>query len=181
MSKPKTPIVRQNVLEGLFDSATKFRKLEPWVFMEDSELFGVQNPDTGEIAYCCVMGAMGQVLGLAAYRGTAGLEFWRKMQSGEISPENCPDLMFMQDCLIATFVGKEELDKEDKKIVAKLSLKFMGARRYPQFRSHRPGLMPWYLNESDAKFMAFILSVAAKDFVPRLICRGEKPLPECED
>ena len=175
MPKPKTPVVSQDVFEGLYESATKFRKLEPWVFMEDSELFGVQNPDTREIAYCCVMGAMDQVLGLVAYRGTSGLEYWRKMQSGEISPETCPDVMFMQDCLIATFVGKGELDTQDKKSVAKLGLKFTGSRRYPQFRSHRPGLMPWYLDESDAKFMA------AMDFVPRLIVHGATSLPENED
>lgn len=173
------PVIRQDVLEGLFDTAMKFRKLEPWVFMGDSEVFGAQNPDTGEIAYCCVMGTMGQVLGLVAYRGTTGFEFWRKMQDGEISPES-PGLMFMQDCLLVTFEPKGRLDPQDKKLIARLGLKFTGKRAYPQFRSHRPGLMPWYLNESDAKFMALILGVASMDLIPRLMGMDKRPLPEPE-
>ena len=70
--------------QALFAAAGEFYKLRPWEWMEDSELFGVLNPETGEIGYCCVMGNLGELLALGVYLGTDGLETYLMMQSGEL-------------------------------------------------------------------------------------------------
>lgn len=45
--------------------AAKFRDAAPWGWLRDKDIFGVKNPETGEIGWCCIMGAAGQHYALA--------------------------------------------------------------------------------------------------------------------
>ena len=51
----------------LYNAAIELKKLKPWEWMWDSEIFGVQNPETGEVGYCCVMGRGGEHYAMAVY------------------------------------------------------------------------------------------------------------------
>jgi hypothetical protein len=124
--------------------------------MSDSDLFGVQNPTSGEIGYCCVLGQLGEVYGLVVYLGTAGLEQHRKIHSGKVHAGS-PDFASSQSCLTAWFGGRSDLDNTDLKIVRELRLKFRGSDTWPQFRSLQPGYLPWYLTENEAKFLTLCL------------------------
>jgi len=42
--------------KGLYEAAVRLRELAPWEWMYDSDIFGVKNPYTGEVGYCCVLG-----------------------------------------------------------------------------------------------------------------------------
>ncbi len=41
--------------------------------MEDTDIFGVMNPENGEIGYICILGNAGEVFGINIYRGARGL------------------------------------------------------------------------------------------------------------
>jgi hypothetical protein len=41
----------------------------PWEFMEEKDVFGVQDPDTGDLGFVSVMGALGEYTAIAVYRG----------------------------------------------------------------------------------------------------------------
>jgi hypothetical protein len=127
--------------------------------MSDCDLFGVQNPENGEIGYCCVLGELGEVYGLVVYLGSAGLEQHRKIQSGKLHAGS-PDFAYSQCCLTAWFGGRRDLDNTDLKVVKEVGLKFRGSDTWPQFRSMQPGYTPWYLSEREARFLAVCLEQA---------------------
>lgn len=143
----------------LYMAAESFRKLQPWTWMSDSDLFGIQNPQTGEIGYCCIMGQIEEMFALAVYLGSEGLDGYLKIQSGEIAMDN-PDAIHIQKCLMASFEDRDYLEKEDLQTIKKLGLKFRGRRVWPQFRSYLPGYVPWYLEKDQAIFLTVALHQA---------------------
>ena len=157
----KVPIVSKEVWEELYGAVRVFRDAECWDWMSDSDIFGVLNPASGEIGYCCVLGTLGQVFGLVVYLGTDGLNQYKALQSGEVGPDD-DDAPFFQNCLKASFEDRNELSKDDLEVVRGLGLKFRGGNSWPQFRSLRPGYFPWYLTEAEAKYLAPVLRQATE-------------------
>ena len=70
--KDKQPSIQE--WKDLYSLAIDFKKLKCWNFMWDSDIFGVQNPETGEIGYCCIMGSAGEHFAMGVFPGTKGLE-----------------------------------------------------------------------------------------------------------
>jgi len=124
--------------------------------MSDSHVFGVQNPEDGEIGYCCVLGELGEVLGLVVYLGTEGLEQHRNIHSGKLHAGS-PEFIYRQYCLTAWLADRNELDKTDLKVVKQLGLEFHGSNAWPQFRTFQPGYYPWHLTESEARYLTLCL------------------------
>jgi len=119
----------------------------------------VKNPEDGEIGYCCVVGALGEFLGLIVYLGTEGLESFLKIQASE-SPEE--DLLSTAKCLVASFEDRKFLQEADHEVIKRLGLKCRGAKSWPLFRSYEPGYYPWYLNQSQVHFLTHALRQATE-------------------
>ncbi|MFQ6083905.1 MAG: hypothetical protein ACE5WD_11205 [Candidatus Aminicenantia bacterium] len=145
--------------KNLYQTAIEFKKTECWNWMWDSDIFGVQNPISGEIGYCCVMGRAGEHFALAVYLGTEGLKGYLKIQSGEIPPSS-PDVFHIQKCLMVSFEDRKFLQKKDLQTIKTLGLTFRGRNSWPLFRSYRPGYHPWYLTSEEAKFLTLALHQA---------------------
>jgi len=144
---------------ALYRAATDFWQIQPWNWVNDTDLFGVKNPEGGEIGYCCVVGALGEFLGLVFYLGTEGLESYLRIQESE-SPEE--DVLSTGKCLVASFEDRKSLQKPDHEVIKKLGLKFRGAKSWPLFRSYEPGYYPWYLNQPQVRFLTLALQQAAE-------------------
>ncbi|HBA55507.1 MAG: hypothetical protein GXY80_08520 [Syntrophorhabdus aromaticivorans] len=145
--------------KDLYNITDTFKKLECWKWMTDSDLFGVRNPETGDISYCCIMGINKEFYGLAAYSGTKGLDTYLKIRSGDLLP-GTDDLIFLQDCLILSFENREYVQNEDMSIIKGLSLKFRGRNQWPVFRGYRPGYHPWFLTKDEVVFFSKVLAQA---------------------
>lgn len=172
----KTPDVSADAWKALYAEAAEFAALEPWDYFEDSTLFGVLDPAAGRMGYACVLGALGEMRALCVYRGAGGFDVHRRIRSGEL---NRPlDVLAVQDCLMAEFADRKELDKPDLAVIRALGLRFRGAGSWPLFRSHLPGCAPWHLTESEAVYLALALrrarDAAAKVLEGRLNL-NEKP------
>lgn len=163
----------------LYIAAEEFRNLQPWAWMSDGDLFGVQDPRSREVGYCCVLGALGEVFALCVYRGAEGLAGYGKMQSWE-THRHLEDLPFTQKCLMATFEDRETLQKEDRDIIKKLGLRFRGRDSWPLFRSHLPGYFPWYVTRDEALFLTAALRQAT-DVAKRFRENGDLLTPPEED
>ncbi len=144
---------------ALYDKAIAFRDIACWEWMSDTDVFGVQNAEDGEIGYCCVLGEMGTVFGLAVYLGSEGLETYRRIRSGEIRADDA-EVRYGQKCLAVWFSNRGELDKSELAIAKRLGYNFIGRNVWPQFRSMQPGYCSWHVNESEAKFLTHCLDQA---------------------
>jgi hypothetical protein len=100
----------------LYNAVIEFKKIECWNWMWDSDLFGVQNPVTGEIGYCCVMGGAGELFALTVYLDSEGLDGYLKMQSEEFYPSP-EEMLNLQKCLMASFEDRKYLQKEDSDLL----------------------------------------------------------------
>jgi hypothetical protein len=142
---------------ALYEEAIAFLKLAPWEWLDDTDLFGVQDPDNGEIAWCSVMGGLGQFYALGAYLGSEGLETFLRIAAGKASEE---EAMFRSRMLMASFEDRDSVDAEDRKILKRLGLKLRGRNGWVLFRRHDPGYFPWYIDRNDARRFTLVLQQA---------------------
>lgn len=144
------------VWKKLYRAAIAFQRLHPWDWMWDRGLFGVQNPDTGQIGYCCVMGRLGEHFALAVYRGSSGLAGYVTVATSRIAQDSGA-LLSTQNCLMVSFEDRQELDKKDLQIIKQLGLQFRGQRAWPMFRSYEPGKLPWFITADEASWLTYSL------------------------
>lgn len=150
-------------LQRLYTAADKFKKMAPWQWMYDSDLFGVQNPADGIVGYCSVMGAAGEHFALGVYVGTAGLaSYYAALIQAERGNMGDIETGLTQYCLMASFEDREQLRPEDRAVIKKLGLKFRGAHSWPLFRSYRPGYFPWFITRDEADFLTVALEQAVE-------------------
>lgn len=155
-----TPIVSNSVWAKLYQVAALFLESEIWEWMEESEIFGIQDPKTGEIGYCSFMELNdGEVPAIAIFRGTSGLREFEKTLKGEFSTSKA-EFLAVQNFIRVEFVKKEGLDEVDLKVLKDLGLKVGKNAKIPLFRSYLPRYLPWYLNESEAQYLTLCLERA---------------------
>ncbi len=140
----------------LYKAVIELKKLRPWEWMWDSEIFGVQDPESGEIGYCCVMGRAGEHYALAVYDGTEGLNGYWKVRSGEVGSRSA-DAMYCQKCLMVSFEDRDYLEQKDRKIIKRLELKFRGDNAWPMFRNWTPGYLPWFITPEEARYILHLI------------------------
>jgi len=156
---PKIPDVSLEVWKELYAAASKFAALKPWDYFDDSTIFGIHDPSAEKMNYACILGALGELPALCVYRGAEGFNVHQRMQKGDFhrKPE---ESMNTQNCLMAEFADRGELQKLDLDVIHNLGLRFRGPKAWPLFRSYLPGYYPWHLTQEEAVFLAFALRCA---------------------
>lgn len=137
---------------ALFELADQFKRLQPWQWMSDIDMFAVVDPVSEETGYCCVLGEAGQTYGLAVYIGDEGFRTLIDIFLGnrEIYPHQ-------QRSLLLSFNNRSDLTKEDLRLIKELGLTYRGRNAWPVFRSCVPGYVPWYLEEWEVRFFETVL------------------------
>lgn len=130
--------------------------------MYDTDIFGVENPKTGEIGYCCVMGNAGEVFALGVYTGDEGFKSYLRLlyMPEEIEDEDRVAIGLEQNMLKVEFVDRQELSKPDLDQVKELGLKFRGRNQWVMPREYLPGYFPWFLTTEQAEWMTHALQQA---------------------
>jgi hypothetical protein len=130
----------------LYDTAAKVRDLTPWAWMEEMDVFGVQDPQTGEIGYVSVMGMLGEYLAVHVYRGSLAIQRFEIIhQEGRNTPL---EYLLETPQLQLSFVGRDELDADDRKLNKQVNFKGRGANAWLQFRTLRAGYAPHLPDEA---------------------------------
>ncbi len=153
--RPAAPTVPLPVWQELLDAARAFRAAKPWEWMDDMDIFAFIDEE-GRPWFPSVLGAAGQVFGLAVYRGEAGLRFLFETVLTCHEDVLPPDSLFMQDALLLDWGAKKALAPEDLAVLAALGHQAKPRERnaWPCFRNHSPGWYPWFLTGEDARFLA---------------------------
>ncbi len=148
---PKEILLSSNDPEAreLFDLSTQVKDLKPWRWMEETDLIGIENPETGEIGFISVMGSLGEHEAIALYLGAEGLYDFIDLHTDEsATAHRALEIRHVQ----AAFSERKYLEKEDRNLIKQLGLKFKGGA-WPMFRSYRPGYLPWFVTLDEARFL----------------------------
>lgn len=152
----------------LIESAGRIKQLAPWQWMDEDDVFGVAHPETGEIGFISVMGALGQHLAVAVYLGASELaRFLALHQAPPGVLDEHPELLLEVRHLQASFEDREDLEDWDRQLLRRLNLKFRGRKAWPRFWSFRPGFMPWRLEPEETALLALALE-QLEQVAPRL-------------
>lgn len=149
----------------LYALMEKLKALEPWTWMYEDQIFGVQDPSTGEVGFVSVMGNLGEHLAISVYRGPRGLEGFRALHQRGVALS--PELLLQTPQLQASFEDREMIESEERAIIKALGLKFRGRQAWPQFRNYGDGLAPYFLSSEEARFLTVMLEQVIA-FTPRL-------------
>src|SRR5262249_47799303 len=101
---------------------------------------------------------------VALYQGAVALyDFLALGEADSVEAERVLEIPQLQ----ASFEGRGRLEKEDRDTIKNLGLKFRGANSWPLFRNYAPGMFPWFLTSSEARFLTTALEQLL-DVAPRV-------------
>jgi len=159
---PAAPAISDEVQKRLVKLANEVCKLEPWLEIHESELFGIADPDSKLVNWCSVIGGGGDVFAIQFHEPPEAIKFWNKAFCDE-EPNMGPGLpdTRLLECSLTPLEDVEEEDLAMASVLRKLPKK---VKSIPCFRSFRPGFIPWFIDENDAQRLCLFLEVFTKFF-----------------
>jgi hypothetical protein len=142
----------------LIQTALSIQKMAPWRWMREEEVFGVEDPRSGELSFVSVMGTLGEHRAVSVYRGAAALARFLELQ--DAPPEflqEYPEALLEIPQLQVSFEDRDALRDWDRQLLRNLGVKPRGRGTWPQFQSFRPGFMPWHLEGEEISALAAAL------------------------
>lgn len=152
-------------VKRLWQRATEFVAQQPWNLLGDEDLILLEDPRSGEICYCSIMGALGQVYSLYVYVGAEGYRFFRRLLADE--PVTPGDFFATQRGVSVEFVMPSTLTPPDRELLQAVGHPGQRGIPAPIFRALRPGYHPWYVTHSEAELLICCLQ-ATNTFCQRL-------------
>lgn len=149
-------MVMEELWFDLYDIADEFYQLKPWRWIWDNQLFAVRHPETGEAAYCSVIGRSGESYGLIAFIGQEGLRHLERIFSDQIDAFNYLEMR----AIALDFVEPEEVTEVDEALFHEFGIPTSKHTFWPVFRSYKPGYVPSLLDPDECEFMITILKQA---------------------
>jgi hypothetical protein len=139
-------------MQTLYDSATDLLARQPWNLLAEDKLVLIEAAGSGELCFCSVMGALGQVRALHVYLGSEGYQLFKKLQSGETMTVG--EFYAAQRSVYVEFVRLGELTSPDRNLLKAMGHPLKRGTLAPMFRSVRAGYYPWYVTEGEARILA---------------------------
>lgn len=136
----------------------EIKKISPWEWLSEQDMFIVEHPDTKELGFVSVMGAMGEHYSIAVYRGKESVAKLFYFQDNYVEgDDNAFEKLIEISQLQASFEDRDLLSKEERQMIKNLGLTYKGKDSWPMFRRYDPGYVPWYIDADDAGFLIYAL------------------------
>lgn len=142
----------------LYRLSMEMLMVQPWDFLEDQDLILAQDIESGEICYCSIMGALGEIFSFHVYVGAESYRFFRRIAAGK--PVTAGDLFASVWGVSAEFVTAKGRTPPDRELVEAFGHANKRGKRAPIFRAFHPGYHPWYVTESEGKLLVYCLQAA---------------------
>src|SRR5512144_2233565 len=94
-------------LRELYAQLREYHAARPWEAVGDDEVFGVEDPAGGPVAWCSVLGGAGETFGLAVYEGHEGFALYQAIMSDAVSAD---DAQTTQRGFLVVFGRREYLE-----------------------------------------------------------------------
>jgi len=141
----------------LYMLTSEIRRLAPWDYLFEDDLFGVQVPGTELVYYVSVMGSDGEFEALTFYKGHEGLtdflEFRAKVdqlsdpeldEAGLLRASTMVGGVMTIPHILLSFADREELDRENLAAIRKSGARVRGNGNWPRIEEIVPGYVPVY-------------------------------------
>jgi hypothetical protein len=141
----------------LFELADSLQTLKPWNFIYEGDIFGIRDPGTGRLGFISFMGSGGEHYAMTVYLGERALvKFFELSEHPDLPPEKILEIPQLQ----VSFENREFLEKADRDLIRELGRKYAGKGAWPMFRSFRPGMLPWFMDDAEKQAMICYLEQA---------------------
>jgi hypothetical protein len=138
-----------------YELAARVKAMEPWRFMDETDIFGVKDPKSKRLGFVSVMGGLGEHFAVAVYLGADGLcSFWNARDADVTA---YPEAVMEAPQLQLSFEERKFLVERDNELIAELGLRFKGRNAWPLFRSYQAGFVPWHLDASELRWLNVVL------------------------
>lgn len=166
---------------SIYTSAIILARLAPWDWMDDTQVFGVEDPLTGIIGWCVVLGGSEQVFGLNVFMGDRGYSHLMEIMAGGMSTN--PNLAVEMDALVLHYNDKKETSDEEalafRDAASAKRLMVGGRRRWPWARRFEPWRYPRAVTEEECRFLSEVVG-QVYDVARRLAAKPDMKL-SCRD
>ncbi len=147
---------------SLFSVARRIAAVKPWRRLSPSDIIRLEIPGRAEPVFCSVMNeGSGAIAIYPDYNSFCGLI--QAIQRGEGEPDYI--ISSRQNCVVCYFGDREDVDDEDRKVYARLGLRFESADEWIYFRAWRSGFQQWYIDASQADIFAASLEQALAAYI----------------
>ena len=138
-----------------YEVTQRIKEMEPWRYMDETDIFAVQHPESGNLGFASVMGQLGEHFAISLYLGSEGLYAFWETQDADLY--TYPHKILEIPQLMLSFEDRGMLEDRDRRLIKQLGLKFRGRNAWPLFRSYRPGFVPWYLDAYQVRDLTDVL------------------------
>ncbi|GAK12355.1 plasmid pRiA4b ORF-3 family protein [Geomicrobium sp. JCM 19039] len=129
-----------NIWDNLLTETTRFKAAAPWKALNSDDIIAIKHPEMEKMLYCSVMGALGEMYGMAVYQGDEGLQSLLGVLEGTEDGLN-------QKCLMLSFDNRNDLTNRDYRLIKDAGHTFRGKNAWPLFRSFRLDIIRGILSQ----------------------------------
>lgn len=130
--------------------AAQVREAEPWKQLHDCDIFGIEDPETGEFDIVSVLGSGDEVFSIQVHRPPSALHFWKIALT---APESMTRNFIFENSRIieAEFVNKRDMEPHDLQLYTTTDTKppGKGRQRWIRFRSYASRIFPQFGSLND--------------------------------
>jgi len=145
----------QAMLAKLYSAASRILELAPWKFMDESQVFCVEETFHKTACFISVLGNLGEHYAISVYPGIK--EYLRILDLYDLDEATGPEKLLSINQWQLSFEDKSFLETEDLNFIKYSGMSFMGKNGWPMFRSFRDGYFPWLLEPDEIEMMVVVL------------------------